>query len=116
MREMTPLTIEPEQRTAAGVADFMNLFPLPTANFAEFPARGSLIAPSALETAKNPDDSGGFFGSAPSAIGSRSRVSSHCFWLSMLRLGLTTRIWLSEQPSGGWSNASFLRSSSSTDF
>jgi hypothetical protein len=46
--------IEPAQRTAAKVAGFLYLFTMVTANFAEFYARGRLIAGGdAAQTAKN---------------------------------------------------------------
>src|SRR5712691_9715632 len=51
---MTRRTIEPAQQTAAKVAGFLYLFTMVTANFAEFYARGRLIAGGdAGQTARN---------------------------------------------------------------
>src|SRR6267378_4541052 len=48
-----PSRLEPAQHTAAKVAGFLYLFTMVTANFAEFYARGRLIVPDAVQTAKN---------------------------------------------------------------
>ncbi|HKW89066.1 MAG TPA: DUF4386 domain-containing protein [Candidatus Acidoferrales bacterium] len=45
--------VDDTQRAAAKAAGFLYIFTLLTANFAEFYARGSLISPSAMETARN---------------------------------------------------------------
>jgi hypothetical protein len=48
-----PNGLEPAQHTAAKVAGFLYLFTMVTANFAEFYARGRLMVPDAVQTAKN---------------------------------------------------------------